>query len=898
MSNTTPLNSFSISSSPSSISTPNKTSSPSSPSSTPPPALLSSSSSSSSNSTASPSPAASHDNPSLFEREVALEAEMAGLGASRLRRRTENAREKGRESSTCYGKSLISSSIETLSAAITEDLAVNGSKAGHGNIAYRLLAGQNPDVLAFLALKHVINSISHRSPLTRTAMALASDVEHEARLAHFEEVNPEQYKSIMHYMSDHSRSMGSAQNRWNAFLVVMNRQQDGWEGWTASERHHVGMKLIDLVIRTTGYVSLRLVKEGRDNSRYYLQAEPALLEWAEQRQQRAEFLSPLRMPMLIPPQDWHTPFDGGYHTPALPPLTLVKTPDRAYLESLAVRDMPEVYGAVNALQRTGWIINRKVLDVAHALWERGGGMAGLPDRADTPMPPRPFDPAAMPEDRARWPEEKRRAWKTWKQNCARIYSDNAASGSRRLLVSQTLWIADRFREDTFYFPYQLDFRGRIYAVPSCLQPQGSDFAKGLLTFAEGKGITLEHGSAWLAVHTANMWGEDKIPLPRRVDWTFEHETMLFAIAADPLERREWMTADKPWEFLACCFEWAEFREASRAGKPYVSHLPVAMDGTCNGLQIYSLLLRDPVGGAAVNLLPPANPEEDKAADIYQVVADKVIARLEAMLKDPATDDDTLYLCSRWLDFGINRKTTKRQVMVLPYGGTRRSCGEYTFQYILDHIEERRTKGVEPADPWGEDMRAASKFLSGLIWEAIGETVVKAREAMDWLQSCARIAAKHNVALTWTSPVGFPVRQFYHERKEKRVKTRMGDSAIVLSVRESTKKLDRQRQTNGIAPNFVHSLDAAALMRSVNSALDEGIRSFAMVHDSYGVHAADAVLMSSILRESFVDLFSEDILGSFREELLARLPKGTRLPKAPEPGTLDIEAVLESPYFFA
>lgn len=850
------------------------------------------SSSSPSLSTLSPS------TPSLLEREVALEAEMAGLGAGRLRRRTENAREKGRESSTCYGKSLISSSIETLSATIAADLSANGDRAGHGNLAYRLLAGQNPDVLAFLALKHVINSISHRAPLTKTAMSLAADVEHEARLAHFEQVNPEQYGRIMHYMSDHSRSAGAAQTRWNAFLVVMNRQQDGWEGWTATERHHVGMKLIDLVIRTTGYVSLHLVKEGRDSSRYYLQAEPALLEWAEQRQKRAEFLSPLRMPMLLPPRDWHTPFDGGYHTPALPPLTLVKTPDRAYLESLAALDMPEVYGAVNALQRTGWRINGRVLDVARELWGRGGGQAGLPDRADTPMPPRPFDPASLPEDRNRWPEEKRRAWKTWKQACARVYSDNAASGSRRLLVSQTLWMADRFREDTFYFPYQLDFRGRIYAVPSCLQPQGSDFAKGLLTFAEGKEITLEHGSAWLAVHTANMWGEDKIPLPRRVDWTFDHETMLFAVAADPLERREWMTADKPWEFLACCFEWAEFRAACRAGKPYVSRLPVAMDGTCNGLQIYSLLLRDPVGGAAVNLLPPADPEEDRAADIYQVVADKVIARLETMLKDPATDDDTLYLCRQWLDFGITRKTTKRQVMVLPYGGTRRSCGEYTRQYILDHAEERRAKGIEPANPWEEDIWPAAKLLSGLIWEAIGETVIKAREAMDWLQACARSAAKHGSLVTWTSPVGFPVSQFYHVRKEKRVRTRMGDGALVCSVREDTPELDRNRQANGIAPNFVHSLDAAALMRSVNSALSEGIGSFAMVHDSYGVPAADALLMSRILRESFVDLFSADVLGAFRSELAAQLPRGTRLPKPPLPGDLDIDAVLESPYFFA
>ena len=65
--------------------------------------------------------------------------------------------------------------------------------------------------------------------------------------------------------------------------------------------------------------------------------------------------------------------------------------------------------------------------------------------------------------------------------------------------------------------YQLDFRGRIYAVPNYLNPQGPDFAKGLLTFAEGKPID-ENGACYLAIHGANCFGYDKVGLQDRIDW--------------------------------------------------------------------------------------------------------------------------------------------------------------------------------------------------------------------------------------------------------------------------------------------------------------------------------------------------------------------------------------------
>jgi len=47
------------------------------------------------------------------------------------------------------------------------------------------------------------------------------------------------------------------------------------------------------------------------------------------------------------------------------------------------------------------------------------------------------------------------------------------------------------------------------------------------------------------------------------------------------------------------------------------------------------------------------------------------------------------------------------------------------------------------------------------------------------------------------------------------------------------------------------MDAAHMMRTINRLHAEGIRHFAMVHDSYGVHACDLDLLNRVLREEFV-----------------------------------------------
>jgi DNA-directed RNA polymerase len=179
-------------------------------------------------------------------------------------------------------------------------------------------------------------------------------------------------------------------------------------------------------------------------------------------------------------------------------------------------------------------------------------------------------------------------------------------------------------------------------------------------------------------------------------------------------------------------------------------------------------------------------------------------------------------------------------------------------------------------------------------------VVKAREAMDWLQHISRLAASENLPVNWQTPSGFWVNQQYKEAKSRRVDTRLGDSVIKLSIAQEQKNLNKRRQASGISPNFIHSLDAAAMKLTVNKCKQQGINSFGMIHDSYATHATDVEAMALSLREVFVEMFSEDILYKFYEDIYAGLSTKNQAKVKPLPakGNLDINQVLKSKYFFA
>jgi len=192
------------------------------------------------------------------------------------------------------------------------------------------------------------------------------------------------------------------------------------------------------------------------------------------------------------------------------------------------------------------------------------------------------------------------------------------------------------------------------------------------------------------------------------------------------------------------------------------------------------------------------------------------------------------------------------------------------------------------------------YLAALLWDCIGEVVIAAREAMDWLRAASKVASAADLPVYWTTPAGFPVLQEYRQQEGVRITPHVGGRQVNLVVNIGGTKLDRRRQTLGISPNFVHACDASHMMLTACLAQDNGITAFAMIHDSYGTHAGRTSIMAAALRQAFVDQYSGDVLEDFRQQLADQLPPeaAADLPILPPSGDLDLALVHESAYFFA
>jgi DNA-directed RNA polymerase len=805
---------------------------------------------------------------SMIERQAELEKEMQGLGAKRFLEEVARAVKDGDECSTQYGQQLAKNTVLPLAEAITKFLDDASHKRGNRPVAESLLAKIDAKVAAFITVKTVLDCITVRRTLQKTAIAIASGIEDEARFRKFEEQNKALWGKVTKDLDKRSKNQ---KHKRTVLIHSMNKAaaKDSnlqWKEWGQQQKFHLGVRLLDLLEASTDLIRRVTLEEGKRTSSTVVEATETTMQWITEKNSRCSLLSPVFLPTIIPPKPWTNPYQGGYHTKAIRPLRLVKTRNQNYLEELHHRidEMPAVYQAINAVQETAWKVNEPVLVVMQQVWDEALDVAAVPCRSDLPLPPKPHDIETNKEARIEW-----------KRAASKVHEANQKLRSKRLQMAKILYMAEKFvGEKAIYFPHQLDFRGRLYAVPSFLNPQGCDMAKSLLQFAEGKSIG-SSGLKWIKIHAANCFGFDKCSLDGRVKWADENMQKIIACSADPLTNQWWTEADKPWQFLAACFEL----HAVNINPNHVSHLPVSVDGSCNGLQNFSAMLRDEIGGSAVNLVPSALP-----ADIY----DRVAVVVRAKVKADADNGEALAIA--WLHFGFDRKATKRPVMTLPYGATQYSAR----QYVMDYITERGNH------PFGEDAFPAAIYLARHIWSSIGEVVIAARNAMDWLQKTASIAASEGLPVNWKTPVGFPVLQSYPEMSHRSVKTKIGDSIVYYVLQEETDQIDKRRQSSGISPNFVHSMDACALMMSVRRALSCGVRNFGMVHDSYGTLAADMDTMATCLREAFVELYETDVLEEFRNSILAGLNAKNQkeVPPCPPKGNLDLSAVKQAVYFFA
>lgn len=497
----------------------------------------------------------------------------------------------------------------------------------------------------------------------------------------------------------------------------------------------------------------------------------------------------------------------------------------------------------------------------------------------------------------------------------------------------------------FYQEIEADYRGRLYYREPFMNFQGSDLARGIMLFGEGKVMT-ESGKWWLAVHTAasyNMsYGIDEIPewcgtdyatylkgqeldsisvdkftLEDRVRWTNEYmETILHAgehrLFADE--------AEKPVTFLACCIEWYGI---SSADGEYISHLPVGIDGSNNGWQHLGAISRDQRTGQLVGLVATQIPRDFYVQTAKQLLeiddpklnamsmkdVRKAISKRGSMTRAYSAGADTIGK-NMWFDVRSAEFDAK-------YDITEEDCQVWAKSLIkainvvcpgpLDTMKYMQDLAVyqmgtyekyRDGEPAGKEYRELQKELKEL-WDikAADRTdgdCDRIEELLDESKEFESVLVHGNGAtdIRWHTPSGFPVVYTAYREDKFRTKGTINGKRINHVLRIQTDFPDVHKFMCGISPNYVHSMDASHMANTI----DKWDGTFGAIHDSFSTHASDVEDMLGLTKAEFVDMYTGH--ENFFEKIREDITRSTDDVALPQPGTLDIQEVYESDYFFA
>ena len=746
------------------------------------------------------------------------------------------AEERQYASSTVYGSAFINKGLELITNEISDKLhRVSQGWVQEKAQAVLPIKDCDPAVLALITAKGVIDILGVRRIERLTYQAATTHigtlVYHQIMLDQFCNKHPDLFNKTRLHIHDHKGYSYKVQR----YRAVMRRNDVEPLRWPASVRHLVGGWLLNRLAVSTGWVATRMTAKGPNDRVTYLTYQPEFIEARMALLAQAEAFAGCMWPMLCEPNDWTEDFKGGYLTNDLRKLTrLIRT--RIPRRCLLLQDSKALV-MLNLLQKVPYRINHRVLELANFCMEHRITVGKFRAEEPTPPPPKP-EPweTASEEDKL-----------SYRRMRTEIEDQNSALAQKNYRTTEALYVANKYKKDTFWIPWSFDFRGRVYPIPTSLSPQGTDFDKSLIYFMEEGPVN----EWWLAFQVATTYGLDKAPMNERITWVNNNHEFLSRIADDPEGTiSEWSTVEEPWCFIAAVLE---YDQCVIKGTKKTSGLPVSVDATCSGLQHLSALALDRTAAEMVNVVPT-----DKPSDGYKIVAEKAKEILPKHLHPL-----------------ITRKVTKRTVMTTPYGVTENSARDYIRQEL---------KGIELEK--GE----LQKIVKAIYRYGVRKVFDGPCRSMEFIQKVAGERIKSGATtLEWVTPSGFPVVQEYRRNEAETINTKLLGQRVRCELLKDWEErtIDLQKAKTAASPNLIHSLDAALL----HLVFAEWCAPFTVIHDCVLGRSCDMDDMGSAIRDKFIEIYSQPILKDWSTQLGVDFDESVML------NTLDINDVQQSAYFF-
>ena len=755
-------------------------------------------------------------------------------GKDKLHANTIRCEEKDYASATVYGSSCVNSILPDLVAFIDKKKEKYKRFAGQNMAMFHkhilpVDSGVQALIVCKVVFDHVFSPRQAKQVVTTIAHDVGFAIEAECQMNYYDKEAPALLATLKKNYWHQAR--GTEYKRKCIQTLMHKTQISPWVHWTLETKVKVGTFLMECLMEVSGWFEKQIVFKGK-KKRLLLQPSELLIKHHDKIMRMAELFSPLAKPMLIPPRNWYSLQDGGYY---LNDISKCFPFIRKNEGTLIQGEIP--YKFINKIQQVSYKLNPFIVKVAKELEERGICVGKFRPVMQHEIPPKPPNM----ED-----EEVKREWKKRAKIAHELQKAEVRKSCR---TRMTMDVVREFEGKEYYIPWSFDYRGRAYPIPNLLTPQDTDFGKSLILFSEGVKIT-KKGMDWIKFQLATTYGLDKATMQERLDWIEkgENRELVHRVWSDPIGNiADWENADEPWLFLAACVEWYELYYEHRDE----THLPVAVDATCSGLQILAGLSKDASTARMVNVIGSEKPQ-----DAYATIASRSVEAIPDRLKP------------HW-----DRKVTKRCVMTIPYNAKPFS----NRSYIRDAFKE---KGVDV------DKEELTQCVQA-VRTAMNQVVPGAMDVMKWIEKeISRFIKDGNEEVKWLTPSGFPVTQRLMKRDTKIIKTQLMGRCM-LSIAGAEKGVDLKHHKNATAPNLIHSLDASLL----HLAVMEVNFPIALIHDSVLCRATDMCKLSTLVRKTYMRLFAEhEPLTDFALAIGAE-------EQPPIIGDLKPEAVIDSQYFF-
>lgn len=390
--------------------------------------------------------------------------------------------------------------------------------------------------------------------------------------------------------------------------------------------------------------------------------------------------------------------------------------------------------------------------------------------------------------------------------------------------------------ERYWLPMTCDTRGRMYYRGGQLTPQGKDLAKAAFCFADARRLG-EDGLDVLWLMLANTWG---------LKGSMQDRVQSAMAMWSQVQNHEWFdvleVADEPFQAYAVICELRRVMALDESVREaYPSRLVCHMDGSQNGYQHQAAIIGDRQTAMNTNLLEATYT--DTPFDAYMAVLDAILAskapeRVKALARK------------------LGRKLVKQPTMTTQYNATVRTFAQHMALNFAAEFEAADVKYYEMA-------RAAADAVDTVLPAA--RTLIRVYADRFSTEITNEFGEKERIytgpeVIRWTLPDGFEVAMSYRSNEWRTV--RAAQSAVVMPLADGEKDpIDGGKMLRALAANFIQSLDACH-MRMIAAASAHPVVG---IHDSVGCHAANFFEVAELVRETFVELHSNDVLNQMLAE---------------------------------